>query len=106
MIIFCNNKSSVDEVCAHIQTALGRQALKYHASLDSNERSRVLFRFEGQECDILVATDLASRGLDFSTRVNLIIEYEMAQNITGFLNRVGRTGRNGVGGEGTLDGTQ
>ena len=74
----------------------------YHASLDSSERSRVLHRFEMGSNQILVSTDLGSRGLDFTVPVNLIIEYEMAENVTGFINRVGRTGRNNVKGEGSI----
>lgn len=76
--------------------------LEYHASLDSNSRSRVLHRFgEGPE-KILISTDLGSRGLDFGKPINLIIEYEMADNITVFMNRVGRTGRNKIPGKGII----
>ncbi len=57
-----------------------------------------MHRFEKGETSVLISTDLGSRGLDFKIPVNLIIEYEMAENVTGFLNRVGRTGRNKIRG--------
>lgn len=60
----------------------------------------MLNRFEKGDASILVSTDLGSRGLDFTLPVHYIIEYDMAENITGFINRVGRTGRNNVKGEG------
>lgn len=74
---------------------------EYYADLTSEERSLSLSNFDKGMSNILVSSELGSRGLDFSLPVDCIIEYNLAENITHFINRVGRTARNGKHGEGT-----
>lgn len=73
--------------------------MKYYAGLSSEERSLNLFKFANESFDILISTDLGSRGLDFSKPIHTVIEYDLAENIVNFINRAGRTARNNLPGE-------
>ncbi len=96
-IIFCNTKRMVD---------LATQRLKkknfmvegLHGDLNQNQRERVLQRYKSGEISIIIATDVAARGIDVDG-ITLVINYDIPNDIDSFIHRVGRTGRIGRSGE-------
>merc|ERR1719321_2241988 len=77
---------------------LQKQAAALHGDLDQGERMRILDAFRSQKCEVLVATDLACRGLDVPT-IRTVVSYDVARDIETHTHRVGRTGRAGAEGE-------
>ena len=65
-----------------------------HGSLDQEERSKGIDAFRAQMKDVLVATDVASKGLDFEN-IQHVINYDMPDDIENYVHRIGRTGRKG-----------
>jgi superfamily II DNA/RNA helicase len=86
-------------VSAFISQKLKRQTIQYYAGLPSDQRSINLHKFMNESFDILVSTDLGSRGLDFPKPLHTVIEYDLSENIVNFINRAGRTARNELPGE-------
>jgi superfamily II DNA/RNA helicase len=72
-LIFCNSKKAVEKIASFIKVQLNMEALQYFAGLNSDQRTNVLYRFNNEDFNILVSTDLGSRGLDFSKPINTII---------------------------------
>ena len=92
-IIFCNSR----EVCKKVAQYLNGKsmgALQIHSDLEQKERTLFLMKFDNKSCRILVATDLASRGLDVKD-VGAIVNYDLPPNAELFVHRIGRTGRAG-----------
>lgn len=92
-LVFCNTKKQCDEVAAllnqhHIQ------ALAIHGDLDQRDRDRVLLRFANRSCAVLVATDVAARGLDVKS-LEAVFNYELPRDPEVYVHRIGRTGRAG-----------
>lgn len=96
-ILFCRTKRSCDEVAAALQ-ARGYLAEAIHGDLNQGQRTRVLSRFKEGQIELLVATDVAARGLDVEN-VTHVINYDVAQSPESHVHRIGRTGR--AGREGT-----
>ncbi|MEE4245053.1 MAG: ATP-dependent RNA helicase DbpA [Kangiellaceae bacterium] len=95
-VVFCNRKQQCDLVARSlINNGISAKAL--HGDLDQNERDRVLTQFTNQSCSILVATDVAARGLDIK-ELPLVINYELSTDAEVHIHRVGRTGRAGTKG--------
>jgi len=69
-----------------------------HGNLDQTQRETALTKFRKRECDILVATDVAARGLDIEN-VNLVVNYDLPDSVDTYIHRIGRTGRIGNKGE-------
>lgn len=95
-LIFCATRQQCDEVTQ----ALGRQgfaALALHGDMDQKERDQVLILFANQSCPILVATDVAARGLDIDD-LPLVVNMEPARSPETHTHRIGRTGRAGKDG--------
>lgn len=90
-IIFCNTKVACHELTSEL-VELGFSAVALHGDLEQKERNQVIARFSNQSKLILVATDVASRGLDIEN-VGLVINYEVAFEPEVHVHRVGRTGR-------------
>ena len=65
-----------------------------HGSLDQEERSKGVEHFREGSKDVLVATDVASKGLDFDN-IQHVINYDMPEDIENYVHRIGRTGRKG-----------
>ena len=90
-IVFCNHRESVDRVVDYLEkkkiTCVG-----FHGGMEQDSRERSLFRFVNGSANVLVATDLAARGLDIP-QVEHIIHYHMPQNEDTFTHRNGRTAR-------------
>ena len=70
------------------------KAVAIHGSLDQEERSRGIDAFREGTKDVLVATDVASKGLDFDN-IQHVINYDLPDDIENYVHRIGRTGRKG-----------
>lgn len=92
-IVFCRTKVQCDEV-AEFLNQHQVQALAIHGDLDQRERDRVLIQFANNSCPVLVATDVAARGLDIKS-LAAVINYELPHDPEVYVHRIGRTGRAG-----------
>lgn len=92
-VVFCNTKRACQEVADHL-TELGFSALALNGDLEQRERDQVLIRFSNGSANILVATDVAARGLDIK-ELAAVINYDITQDPETHVHRVGRTGRAG-----------
>ncbi|HMK44602.1 MAG TPA: DEAD/DEAH box helicase [Dissulfurispiraceae bacterium] len=95
-IIFCHTKKDVDELCAKLQQ-MGYNASALHGDYTQARRDEVMEKFRSGKIDILVATDVAARGLDIQN-VSHVINYSIPQNPESYVHRIGRTGRAGRSG--------
>lgn len=96
MIVFVRTKSSTEEV-AEALVAQGYRAMAIHGDISQALRERIIAQFKQGAIDILVATDVAARGLDVD-RVTHVINYDMAHDCETYVHRIGRTGRAGRSG--------
>lgn len=92
-LVFCHTKKQCDEV-AHFLRGFQIEALAIHGDLDQRERDQVLVRFANNSCPVLVATDVAARGLDIKS-LQAVINYELPRDPEIYVHRIGRTGRAG-----------
>ncbi|WP_407453054.1 DEAD/DEAH box helicase [Methanobrevibacter sp.] len=93
VLIFCNTKKSVDFVKKHLKKQdFSVDAL--HGDMTQQARDKVMNKFRNGNIDILVATDVAARGLDIDG-VDVIINYDVPQNSDDYIHRIGRTARAG-----------
>ncbi|WP_406534328.1 DEAD/DEAH box helicase [Methanobrevibacter sp.] len=96
ILIFCNTKKSVDFVKKHLKKQdFSVDAL--HGDMTQQARDKVMNKFRNGNIGILVATDVASRGLDIDG-VDVIINYDVPQNSDDYIHRIGRTARAGKAG--------
>ncbi|MCJ7764529.1 MAG: DbpA RNA binding domain-containing protein, partial [Thiovulaceae bacterium] len=95
-IVFCNMKITCDEVSRYLNDR-GLYALALHGDLEQRERTEVLTLFSNGSASILVATDVAARGLDIKD-LELVVNYEIPNQSELYVHRVGRTGRAGKSG--------
>lgn len=93
MIVFVRTKSSTEEVASSLQQ-YGHRAQAIHGDLSQNIRERIIQQFRQGAITILVATDVAARGLDVD-RVTHVINYDMVNDCETYVHRIGRTGRAG-----------
>ncbi len=92
-IIFCRTKRGVDELTEAL-IARGYLADGLHGDLSQAQRDRVMKRFRQGEIELLVATDVAARGIDVGN-VTHVVNYDMPQDTESYVHRIGRTGRAG-----------
>jgi ATP-dependent RNA helicase DbpA len=90
-LAFCNTKQQCRELLAVLQ-AQGFDALALYGELDQRERDQVLVQFANRSCSVLVATDVAARGLDIS-QLNAVINVDVTPDAEIHIHRIGRTGR-------------
>jgi ATP-dependent RNA helicase DeaD len=95
-IIFCNTKRSVDE-CTEDLVNRGYAADRLHGDITQQMRERVLKRFREGAVEILVATDVAARGLDIE-EIDIVFNYDLPTDPEDYVHRIGRTGRAGRSG--------
>jgi ATP-independent RNA helicase DbpA len=95
-LIFCNTKLDCQDL-ADVLVSRGFAALAIHGDLEQRERDQVLVRFANRSASVLVATDVAARGLDIK-ELPVVINYELSRNPEIHTHRIGRTGR--AGGQG------
>ena len=92
-LVFCNTRHAVRELATRLAER-GHSVLALHGELEQREREEVLLRFANRSCALLVATDVAARGLDIKD-MPVVINYDMATTADVHLHRIGRTGRAG-----------
>ena len=92
-IVFCNRKDQCRNVAEELWDQ-GFHALALHGDLDQKERDRVLVQFSNKSSSILIATDVAARGLDIKD-LSAVINYELPHDPEIHIHRIGRTGRAG-----------
>ena len=96
-MIFCNTKKMVDELSETLGKA-GYQSSCLHGDIKQETRTKVMNQFRSGAFPILIATDVAARGIDVDD-VDLVINYDLPQDDEYYIHRVGRTGRAGKSGE-------
>lgn len=92
-LVFCNTKRMVDEVTSALQ-GRGYFAEGLHGDLKQAQRDRVMNSFRNGKTEILVATDVAARGIDVDN-VEVVFNYDLPQDDEYYVHRIGRTGRAG-----------
>ncbi|MCK5903623.1 MAG: ATP-dependent RNA helicase DbpA [Cocleimonas sp.] len=92
-VVFCHTKIQCNQV-AQFLTDRSIEALALHGDLEQRERDQVLVRFTNKSCAVLVATDVAARGLDIKS-LHAVINYELPHDPEIYRHRIGRTGRAG-----------
>ncbi len=92
-LVFVNTKRAVDDLARRLKTE-GVPALALHGDMRQEARDRALSRFASGHVGVLVATDLAARGLDLDD-ITLVVNYDIPQDDKAYVHRVGRTARAG-----------
>lgn len=95
-MIFCNTKIETDKVCTALN-ALGVHALALHGDMEQFDRNETMIQFRNGSVSVLVATDVAGRGIDVDG-LDAIINYDVPTQKERYLHRTGRTGRAGKNG--------
>ncbi len=95
-MIFVNTKTRADELHSYL-TAQGLKVAKIHGDIAPRERKRIMNQVKNLDFEYIVATDLAARGIDIEG-VSHVINDAIPQDLSFFVHRVGRTGRNGLPG--------
>ena len=97
LIIFCNTKRRAEELAGKVK-ARGYRAEELHGDLKQSQRDRVMGGFRKGTIEILIATDVAARGIDVED-VDMVINYDVPQDVEYYVHRIGRTGRAGKSGK-------
>ena len=92
-IVFCRTRTEVDELNETL-TARGLRCEALHGGLSQDQRDRVMKRFRAKKTDLLVATDVAARGLDVQ-HVSHVVNFDVPSDAETYVHRIGRTGRAG-----------
>jgi ATP-dependent RNA helicase RhlE len=91
VLIFCRTKMNADRIAARLETA-GHTVAVMHSDRSQGERTEALEGFRNGKYEVMVATDIASRGIDIST-ITHVINYDVPQHPDDYVHRIGRTGR-------------
>jgi ATP-dependent RNA helicase DeaD len=97
LIVFCNTKRMVDDLVANLQ-ARGYFADGLHGDMNQTQRSNVMAKFKAGTLEVLVATDVAARGIDVDN-LEAVFNYDLPQDEEAYVHRIGRTGRAGKSGK-------
>ena len=92
-VVFCNMRRDVDSVAGSL-AHYGFDALALHGDMEQRDRAETLLRFANRSCTVLVASDVAARGLDIDD-LALVVNYDVPSDPDTYLHRTGRTGRAG-----------
>jgi ATP-dependent RNA helicase DeaD len=92
-LVFCRTRIEVDELTAML-TGRGHKAEAIHGGMNQPQRDRVMSSFRSGQTELLVATDVAARGLDIPS-VSHVVNYDLPASPEGYVHRIGRTGRAG-----------
>jgi ATP-dependent RNA helicase DeaD len=96
-IVFCRTKHGAEKVAHRLHTD-GIECREIHGNLAQNQRDKVMKSFRGGKFDVLIATDLASRGIDVAD-ISHIINFDIPEDPEAYVHRIGRTARMGAGGK-------
>lgn len=96
-IIFCNTKRRAEELSGKVR-ARGYRADELHGDMKQSQRDRVMGGFRKGTIEILIATDVAARGIDVDD-VDMVINFDVPQDVEYYIHRIGRTGRAGKSGK-------
>lgn len=96
-LVFCNTKRMVDQLTERLRNR-GYAAAGLHGDLKQSQRDRVMGQFRKGSIDLLVATDVAARGIDVE-EVDLVLNYDVPQDVEYYVHRIGRTARAGRSGK-------
>jgi len=100
MIVFARTKAGTEELAEKLQ-ARGLAAAAINGDIEQKQRERTIQRLKDGELDVLVATDVAARGLDVE-RISHVLNYDIPYDTESYVHRIGRTGRAGRSGEAIL----
>ena len=100
MLVFARTKQSTVELAERLE-ARGFAAAALNGDMQQKDRERTIARLKGGQLDILVATDVAARGLDVE-RIGHVVNYDVPYDTESYVHRIGRTGRAGRAGEAIL----
>ena len=92
-VVFCHTKIQCNEIAQFLRER-NIDALELHGDLEQRDRDQVFVRFSNHSCSVLVATDVAARGLDIKS-LGAVINYELPHDPEIYVHRIGRTGRAG-----------
>jgi ATP-dependent RNA helicase DeaD len=92
-IVFCRTRTEVDELTESLN-GRGYRAEALHGGLSQEQRDRVMKKFRANTADLLIATDVAARGLDVE-HVSHVVNYDVPTSAEAYVHRIGRTGRAG-----------
>jgi ATP-dependent RNA helicase DeaD len=95
-LVFTNTKRGVDELAGHLR-ARGYFVEGLHGDMKQSQRDRVMAKFRTGKIDVLIATDVAARGIDVE-EIDTVFNYDVPQDVEYYVHRIGRTGRAGRGG--------
>ncbi|MCL1971471.1 MAG: DEAD/DEAH box helicase [Endomicrobia bacterium] len=96
-LVFCNTKKRVDEVVASLQTR-GYSADAIHGDMNQSQRDRVMGKFRSGSIELLIATDVAARGIDVDD-IDMVFNFDVPKDDEDYVHRIGRTGRAGRAGK-------
>ena len=99
VVVFCERKGDVDDIHEYLLLK-GVEAVSIHGGKDQAERNEAIAQFKTGRRDVLVATDIAAKGLDFPD-IQHVINFDMPSEIENYVHRIGRTGRCGKTGVAT-----
>ena len=95
-MVFCNTKTQVERLSGLLRYHKLRVG-HIHGDIKQDTRNHIMVQFRDGKFDVLIASDVAARGLDVKD-VDLVINFDMAQNLEDYIHRIGRTGRAGAEG--------
>ena len=96
-VVFCNTRQDTQSVAGALKSA-GFSAAALHGDMEQKDRDQTLIRFSNSSINVLIATDVAARGLDIET-VALVFNYHLPRELEVYTHRIGRTGRAGEKGQ-------
>lgn len=97
VIVFVSSKLKVKDIAIALKRA-GFNAAAMHSDLEQGERDEVMYKFKTQQVDVLVATDIVSRGIDIDD-IQMVINYDVPHDAEDYVHRIGRTARANNDGE-------
>lgn len=92
-VVFCNTRKDVDEVAGALRQ-FGFSALALHGEMEQRDRDEVLLQLANRSCNVLVASDVAARGLDVED-LAAVLNHQLPTDVDAYRHRIGRTGRAG-----------
>ncbi len=93
VLVFSRTKFSAKKIAAHVRT-LGHTAVEFHSNRSQNQRQEALEGFKNGKYRVIVATDIAARGIDVKN-IELVLNYDLPSVAEDYVHRIGRTGRAG-----------